>query len=185
MASKLKRSVQFYYDVISPHAWITFENAYEKMYKRGTLTAMKLLTATEQTKPELTQMLSRSLWMRMWSKAGKDIGVPESDMEYLLLKSKEKGTTVKLRSTTEEALLNGVFNAPTMILDDVDYKKRVLSGPEGMYILALLLNKDYESPISNPNLIHEITPPTNTESGLYESPSSSTPGKDEKTIKPT
>jgi len=47
---------------------VVFQNAYEKMYKRGTLTAMKLLTATEQTKPELTQMLSRSLWMRMWSK---------------------------------------------------------------------------------------------------------------------
>ena len=47
---------------------LLLQGGYEKVFRRGTLTAMKLLIATEQTKPELTVKLSRSLWMRMWSK---------------------------------------------------------------------------------------------------------------------
>ena len=38
------------------------------MLSNGTVSAMRFLTAVDMERPELTEDLSRALWMRMWSK---------------------------------------------------------------------------------------------------------------------
>jgi glutathione S-transferase kappa 1 len=38
------------------------------MFEKGSLTAMRFVTALDMDHPELTESLSRELWMRAWSR---------------------------------------------------------------------------------------------------------------------
>ena len=67
-------------------------------------------------------------------------------MEGLLRKTKEKCTTIKLRSVTNEALLLGVYSAPTIIVEDSENKVQLLYGVDRMNVLALLLDQKYDAP---------------------------------------
>ena len=79
--------------------------------------------------------------------AGKDVGMSEGEMEGLLRKTKEKCTTIKLRSVTNEALLLGVYSAPTIIVEDSENKVQLLYGVDRMNVLALLLDQKYDAPM--------------------------------------
>lgn len=43
------------------------QNPAEVMFVKGSLSAMRLLTATKMTHPQHLEVLSRQLWNRIWS----------------------------------------------------------------------------------------------------------------------
>ena len=44
------------------------QNPFVVMFEKGSLTAMRFVTALDMDHPELTESLSRELWMRAWSR---------------------------------------------------------------------------------------------------------------------
>ncbi|KAG8435609.1 hypothetical protein GDO86_013521 [Hymenochirus boettgeri] len=53
---------------------------YQVVIKKGSLSAMRFVTAVEMSHPEFLEKVSRELWMRIWSE-DKDITEPDSILE--------------------------------------------------------------------------------------------------------
>lgn len=215
-----KKTVELFYDVISPYSWIGFEflcrarnrwnidlkfrpfylagimgesgnrppmmvaskgtymfsdlhrlrdfyqvplnapvDVQDTLMNKGSLSAQRLLTSVSMTQPELTESLSRELWMRVWSRkqdistadnlveALKNIGVPDERSKELILSIKDKKVSERLKQVTAEALSYGAFGAPTIVTADANNKKQMFFGSDRMELLAFVLGEKYEGPL--------------------------------------
>lgn len=218
MALPVKKCVQLYYDVLSPHAWIAFEllgrhkeswgidvklrpvsqselrrrtyrhdrgntdkeiadirhicqdaevlgkqynipiktpqNVQNKIFYRGSQAAMRLLYAVNQARPDQTEVFSRTLWERVWKKdeditqrkslieVGMMLGHSAQYMEELLSKTKEKSTTMTIRTATEDALRKGVYDAPSLLLEG-DLTAHLINGSDKIHTLAQIIGTDH------------------------------------------
>lgn len=221
MAKSAKKTVELFYDVISPYSWIGFEflcrarnrwnidlqfrpfylagimnesgnrppmmvaskgaymardlhrlRAYyqiplneppdvqDALMNKGSLSAQRLLTSVSMTQSELTEKLSRELWMRIWSRgqdistteslleALKNVGVPDERSKELILSTKDKKVSERLKQTTAEALSYGAFGAPTIVTVDEKNKKQMFFGSDRMELLASVIGEKYEGPLT-------------------------------------
>lgn len=221
MAKSAKKTVELFYDVISPYSWIGFEflcrarnrwnidlkfrpfylagimgetgnrppmmvaskGAYmakdlhrlrafyqiplnepndvaDSLMNKGSLLAQRLLTSVSLTQPELTESLSRELWMRIWSRkqdistsenlaeALRNIGVPDDRAKDLILSVKDKKISERLKQVTAEAISYGAFGAPTIVIEDAKNQKQLFFGSDRMELLASFLGEKYEGPLT-------------------------------------
>ncbi|XP_039619649.1 tyrosine-protein kinase STYK1-like isoform X2 [Polypterus senegalus] len=128
------------------------QNPAEVMFVKGTLQAMRFVTAANILQPELTEVLSRELWMRIWSRdeditepasfqaVATAIGLSKDQAIKLIEFSKSQEVKDSLKSTTQEALDNGAFGFP-FIIAHVDSKKEVFFGSDRMELLAHCLER--------------------------------------------
>ncbi|KAM6201961.1 glutathione S-transferase kappa 1 isoform 3-T3 [Rhynchocyon petersi] len=172
----LPRTVELFYDVLSPYSWLGFEVLcrYKHLWNMdlqlrpsliagimkdsGSLSAMRFLTAVNLEYPEMLEKVSRELWMRVWSR-DEDITEPQSilaaaekagmsaEQATQLL---EKISTVKvktlLRETTEAACRYGAFGLPVTVAH-VDDQTHMLFGSDRMELLAHLLGEKWMGPV--------------------------------------
>ncbi|XP_032233748.1 glutathione S-transferase kappa 1 [Nematostella vectensis] len=217
-----RRTVELFYDVVSPYSWIAFEvlcryrpkwnldlkfrpcflggimsssgnrppglvpnkakymvkdierqreyygipiaqpsNPVEVMFEKGSLSAMRLLTAIDIAHPDKIEQLSRELWMRIWSR-DEDIVLPESLKQACLATgfSDTQSTAIisrlsdqdikdKLKETTQEALDAGAFGAPTIIAH-ANGAKHMFFGSDRFFLIAHLYGVEWEGPLYPP-----------------------------------
>ncbi|CAG2244305.1 glutathione S-transferase kappa 1-like [Mytilus galloprovincialis] len=220
MAAPMKKTVELFYDVVSPYSWIAFEvltryksvwgnmdlklrpfflggvmnessnrppamvpakgaymmkydiprlgtyyqvpikipkNPSEVMFEKGSLTAMRFITAVDIDHPECTENLSRELWMRAWCRdegifnqndfleAAKKVGISEEIAKNALARIKDDDVKNRLKKNTTEALNYGTFGAPTIIAH-VNNKPELVFGSDRFPILAMLLDEEWKGP---------------------------------------
>ncbi|XP_028665813.1 glutathione S-transferase kappa 1 [Erpetoichthys calabaricus] len=136
------------------------QNPAEVMFVKGTLQAMRFVTATNILQPELTEVLSRELWMRIWSRdeditepasfqaVATAIGLSKDQAIKLIEFSKSQEVKDSLKSTTQEALDNGAFGFP-FIIAHVNSKKEVFFGSDRMELLAHCLGEKWLGPLTS------------------------------------
>lgn len=221
MSTAVKKTVELFYDVLSPYSWIAFEvlcryrikwnidlqfkpmflagimeasgnkppaqvaakgrymakdlhylSQYYKVpvkmiadpmnviFVKGSLPTQRFLTAVQMQRPELTESLSREIWMRIWHRdedivspeslqqAGRKVGLSDSDIEVFLKQIKEDSVKEKLKQTTQQAIDAGAFGSPWILLHDGSNKTHVVFGSDRMHIVAMLLGEEYVGPLN-------------------------------------
>ncbi|MEE6520103.1 hypothetical protein FKM82_017889 [Ascaphus truei] len=115
MVKDLERQAEFYQVPVRQP-----KDFFQVVIKKGSLSAMRFVTAVQMSHPEFLEQVSRELWLRIWSE-DKDITEPDSlleaarkagmaldQVEKLLGMISSPEVKSKLRETTEEALEYGV-----------------------------------------------------------------------------
>ncbi|XP_033897968.2 glutathione S-transferase kappa 1 [Acipenser ruthenus] len=133
-------------------------NPFEAMFEKGSLSAMRFVTAVELHSPELTEQVSRELWRRIWSKdqdittpeslqeAGEKAGLPADQLQRLLGLAVSQEVKEKLKLVTQEALNHKAFGFP-LIVAHVDGRPEIFFGSDRFELLAHLLGEKWLGPV--------------------------------------
>ncbi|RWS01726.1 Glutathione S-transferase kappa 1-like protein [Dinothrombium tinctorium] len=137
-------------------------NFTELAIKKGSLRAMRFVTATDLvTNSTQTEHVSRELWKRIFTnEPGLDISEESSFREVadklafesslferILKAMDEDETKQRLKQNTEEALREGAFGAPTILVHKAD-TTHMLFGSDKIELLAFLLGEKYMGPLT-------------------------------------
>ncbi|MGH0115115.1 UNVERIFIED_CONTAM: hypothetical protein FKN15_070635 [Acipenser sinensis] len=126
-------------------------NPVEAMFEKGSLSAMRFVTAVELHSPELTEQVSRELWRRIWSKdqdittpeslqeAGEKAGLPADQLQRLLGLAVSQEVKEKLKLVTQEALNHKAFGFPLIVVH-IDGRPEIFFGSDRFELLAHLLD---------------------------------------------
>ncbi|XP_044919029.1 glutathione S-transferase kappa 1 isoform X2 [Mustela putorius furo] len=126
--------------------------------EKGSLSAMRFLTAVSMEHPEMLEKVSRELWMRVWSRdeditepqsilaAAEKAGMPSEQARGLLEKISTPKVKNKLKETTEAACKYGAFGLPITVAH-LDNQTHVLFGSDRMELLAHLLGEKWMGPV--------------------------------------
>ncbi|XP_017366796.1 glutathione S-transferase kappa 1 isoform X3 [Cebus imitator] len=118
--------------------------------EKGSLSAMRFLTAVNLEHPEVLENVSRELWMRVWSRdeditqpqsilaAAEKAGMSAEQAQGLLEKSSTSKVKNQLKETTEAACRYGAFGLPITVAH-VDGQTHMVFGSDRMELLAYLL----------------------------------------------
>ncbi|CAH3023133.1 unnamed protein product [Porites evermanni] len=122
------------------------------MFVKGSLSAMRLVTAASKDHPELVENLSREFWMRAWSRdeditqreslleVCKKVGLNDNDTQSLLSRIGDQEIKDQLKATTQKAIDLGAFGAP-LIVAHVDGQPHMFFGSDRFLLLAHLLGE--------------------------------------------
>ncbi|XP_072508591.1 glutathione S-transferase kappa 1 isoform X2 [Notamacropus eugenii] len=126
--------------------------------EKGSLTAMRFLTAVNMENPEILERVSRELWMRVWSRdeditkpqsilaAAEKAGLSEKQAKSLLEKCSSDQVKNILKETTDAAFNYGAFGLPIVVVH-LDNKAHMLFGSDRMELLAHLLGERWLGPV--------------------------------------
>lgn len=143
------------------HFQVPLNNPKDFMYvmlEKGSLSAMRFLTAVNMKHPEMLEKVSRELWLRIWSR-DEDITEPQSIMaaaekagmsseqaRMLLEMISTAEVKNQLKETTMKACKYGAFGLPFTVAH-VDGKTHMLFGSDRMELLAFLLGEKWMGPV--------------------------------------
>lgn len=126
--------------------------------KKGSLSAMRFVTAVQMSNPEFLEGVSRELWLRIWSE-DKDITEPESILEAakkagmsedlakkLLSSITSPEVKNQLKETTDKALAYGVFGMPSIVAH-INEKPELYFGSDRFELLAHRLGEKWLGPV--------------------------------------
>ncbi|XP_006861252.1 PREDICTED: glutathione S-transferase kappa 1 isoform X3 [Chrysochloris asiatica] len=114
--------------------------------EKGSLSAMRFLTAVHLECPEMLEKVSRELWMRVWSRAAEKAGMPAEQAQRFLEKISSPKVKNQLKETTETACKYGAFGLPVTVAH-VDGQSHMLFGSDRMELLAHLLGEKWMGPV--------------------------------------
>ncbi|XP_044775880.1 glutathione S-transferase kappa 1 isoform X3 [Neomonachus schauinslandi] len=114
--------------------------------EKGSLSAMRFLTAVSMEHPEMLEKVSRELWMRVWSRAAEKAGMSTEQARGLLEKISTPNVKNKLKETTEAACKYGAFGLPITVAH-LDGQTHMLFGSDRMELLAHLLGEKWMGPV--------------------------------------
>uniref|UniRef100_A0A673SX54 Glutathione S-transferase kappa n=1 Tax=Suricata suricatta TaxID=37032 RepID=A0A673SX54_SURSU len=118
--------------------------------EKGSLSAMRFLTAVNLERPEMLEKVSRELWMRVWSRdedisepksilaAAEKAGMSTEQAQGLLEKISTPKVKNELKETTNAACKYGAFGLPITVAH-LDGQTHMLFGSDRMELLAHLL----------------------------------------------
>ncbi|XP_040857970.1 glutathione S-transferase kappa 1-like isoform X2 [Ochotona curzoniae] len=113
--------------------------------EKGSVSAMRFLTAVNMECPEMLEKVSRELWIRIWARAAEKAGMSAEDARALLEKISTPQVKNQLRETTEAACKYGAFGLP-IVVAHIDGKTHMLFGSDRMELLAHLLGEKWMGP---------------------------------------
>ncbi|XP_001489979.1 glutathione S-transferase kappa 1 isoform X1 [Equus przewalskii] len=126
--------------------------------EKGSLSAMRFLTAVNLEHPEVLEKVSRELWMRVWSRdeditepqsilaAAEKAGMSMAQAQGLLGKISTPQVKNQLKETTEAACKYGAFGLPITVVH-LDGQTHMLFGSDRMELLAYLLGEKWMGPV--------------------------------------
>uniref|UniRef100_A0A3B1JQP6 Glutathione S-transferase kappa n=1 Tax=Astyanax mexicanus TaxID=7994 RepID=A0A3B1JQP6_ASTMX len=152
--SDLKRLSQ-YFSVL-----LCFPENFHNAYAKGSLSAMRFLTAVSEKQNSgdvMIERVSREIWKRMWSadqditlpasfsEAGLKAGLSATEVEELLQLSKCQLVKDRLKLTTEEAVKHMAFGFP-LIVCHVDGKAETFFGSDRFEVMAHCIGEKWLGP---------------------------------------
>ncbi|XP_075698547.1 glutathione S-transferase kappa 1 [Rhinoderma darwinii] len=126
--------------------------------KKGSLSAMRFVTAVQMSHPEFLEEVSRELWLRIWSEdkditepesilqAAKKAGMPEDLAKKLFSTITSPEVKNKLKETTDKALAYGVFGMPSIVAH-ISEKPEMFFGSDRFELLAHQLGEKWLGPM--------------------------------------
>ncbi|XP_051722024.1 glutathione S-transferase kappa 1 [Ctenopharyngodon idella] len=155
MNQDLKRLSEYFVIPLSPPS-----NPFEAMFEKGSLNAMRFVTAVaEKDKEEhvLVERVSRELWKRIWStdqditqpasftEAGLKAGLSTNEVEEILNLAKSQPIKDKLKSVTQEALDYQCFGFPCIVCH-MNGKAEVFFGSDRFELMAHCIGEKWVGP---------------------------------------
>ncbi|XP_048338661.1 glutathione S-transferase kappa 1-like, partial [Sphaerodactylus townsendi] len=127
------------------------KNFFETVIKKGSLPAMRFVTAVDIAQPQFVESVSRELWMRIWCRdedifqaesilaAAEQAGIPLDQAKKLLEMSASTEVKNRLKTTTDEALKYGAFGLPLLCVHVNGDGLKLFFGSDGLELLASIL----------------------------------------------
>ncbi|XP_053156408.1 glutathione S-transferase kappa 1 isoform X1 [Hemicordylus capensis] len=131
---------------------------FDTIIKKGSLSAMRFVTAVDISQPQFLEMVSRELWMRAWSRdeditqpesilaAAERAGLPSDTAQKLLEMSPSSEVKNRLKATTDEALKYGAFGMPSIVAH-VDGEPHLFFGSDRLELLGHVLGERWLGPV--------------------------------------
>ncbi|XP_044152148.1 glutathione S-transferase kappa 1-like [Bufo gargarizans] len=153
LAKDLERLAEFYQVPVQEPT-----DFFHVMVKKGSLSAMRFVTAVQMSNPEFVERVSRELWLRIWSEdkditepdsilqAGKKAGIPEDQAKNILSTIASPEVKNKLKETTEKALQYGAFGMPSIVAH-INEKPELFFGSDRFELLAHRLGEKWLGPV--------------------------------------
>ncbi|XP_077201966.1 glutathione S-transferase kappa 1 [Paroedura picta] len=153
MSNDLPRMAKFYQ--VPLHSPKDF---FETVIKKGSLPAMRFVSAVDMAQPQFLESVSRELWMRIWSRdedivqpesiltAAEQAGMPSEQAKMLLEMSTSPEVKNRLKTTTDEALKYGAFGLPSFVAH-VNDRPQLLFGSDRLELLANVLGEKWLGPV--------------------------------------
>uniref|UniRef100_A0A8D0GET1 Glutathione S-transferase kappa n=1 Tax=Sphenodon punctatus TaxID=8508 RepID=A0A8D0GET1_SPHPU len=129
--------------------------------EKGSLSAMRFITAVDMTQPLFLEPISRELWMRIWSR-DEDITQPESILaaagtaglpadlaQQLLERSSFPEVKERLKEVTAEAIRYGAFGMPSYVVH-VNGEPHLFFGSDRLELLGNFLGEKWLGPVPTP-----------------------------------
>ncbi|KAI1719933.1 DSBA-like thioredoxin domain-containing protein [Ditylenchus destructor] len=125
--------------------------------KKGSLGAMRLLTALDMRQKELVVPVAREFWMRLWSREQtihepedivqvcKDLKIPNHD--EIIQFAKDQQVKDRLKSTTDEAIKAGAFGMPWIVVKREGMEDVSIFGSDRLPLICHLLNSPFNGPM--------------------------------------
>ncbi|XP_075072428.1 glutathione S-transferase kappa 1-like [Mixophyes fleayi] len=125
---------------------------------KGSLPAMRFVTAVQMSHPEFLESVSRELWMRIWSedqdisepesilKAAKKALMPEDQAKMLLSTISSPEVKNRLKKITDKALGYGIFGMPSIVAH-INDRPQLYFGSDRFEILAHELGEKWLGPV--------------------------------------
>lgn len=138
---------------------IDYENFAKVAFEKTTLKQMRYITAVDMSNPNFVEELSRQFWISFFQKnqnitevdvmkdVSKRAGMNDEQIEKALADSNEQPVKKRLISFTEEALEQGAFGAPWIVITDKDGNKHEVFGSDRWGVVADLLGENYPGPM--------------------------------------
>ncbi|NP_001002560.1 glutathione S-transferase kappa 1 isoform X4 [Danio rerio] len=135
-------------------------NVFETMFEKGSLKAMRFVTAVAEKEKEgdvKLERVSRELWNRIWSndqditlpasfaEAGLKAGLTASEVDELLTLATSQPIKDKLKSVTSEAIKYKCFGFPTIVCH-VDGKPEIFFGSDRFEVMAHIIGEKWMGP---------------------------------------
>uniref|UniRef100_A0A8D0DNC8 Glutathione S-transferase kappa n=1 Tax=Salvator merianae TaxID=96440 RepID=A0A8D0DNC8_SALMN len=126
--------------------------------QKGSLPAMRFITAVDASQPQYVEPISRELWMRIWSRdedivkpesilaAAEKAGLPLEDARKILEMSNSPEIKNRLKETTDQALKYGAFGLPSFVFH-VNGKPQLIFGSDRLELLGSLLGEKWHGPV--------------------------------------
>ncbi|KAM8868913.1 tyrosine-protein kinase STYK1b [Spinachia spinachia] len=145
-----------YFDV----ALQTPADPFEAMFQKGSLNAMRFITAVQEREKlgdNQVERVSRELWKRIWredkditepsslSEAATKAGLSDSEIKEVLELSSSKEIKDKLKSATQIALDHGAFGFP-LVVCHVNGKPEVFFGSDRFELMAHCIGEKWLGP---------------------------------------
>ena len=121
------------------------------LFKKGSIKAMRAITAMDMNSPEVVERVSTEVWKQIWIH-DRDItddailmdafikaGLSESQGKEFLAMAGDKEVKNKLKENTEEALDAGCFGAPSFIVRQEGENDRMFFGQGNISLFTLHL----------------------------------------------
>lgn len=136
------------------------ENPFNVMFDKGSLSAMRFLTAVSEKEKSgdiMLERVSREIWKRIWSsdqditlpaslsEAGLKAGLSASEVDELLQLSKSHLVKDKLKHTTEEAVKHMAFGFPLTVCH-IDGKAEPFFGSDRFEVMAHCIGEKWLGP---------------------------------------
>ncbi|XP_070794550.1 glutathione S-transferase kappa 1-like [Pituophis catenifer annectens] len=125
---------------------------------KGSLPAMRFITAVDIAEPQFLEPVSRELWMRIWSR-DEDIVQPESILaaaekaglssdksQELLKMSTSSEVKNRLKETTDKVLKFGAFGVPCFVIQ-TDGQPQLFFGSDRVELLGNVLGEKWLGPV--------------------------------------
>lgn len=153
MTKDLKRLAKFYQVPLQP-----VKDFMGTVIQKGSLAAMRFVTAVDLTEPQFVEPVSRELWLRIWSRdeditqpesilaAATKAGLPAGQAQKLLEMSTSPAVKERLKAATEEVLKYGAFGLPCSVIH-VDNRPQLLFGSDRLELLGHLLGEKWQGPV--------------------------------------
>ncbi|XP_077679543.1 glutathione S-transferase kappa 1-like isoform X2 [Eretmochelys imbricata] len=114
--------------------------------RKGSLSAMRFITAVDMTQPQFLEPVSRELWMRIWSRAAGEAGLPSALAQKLLAMTSTPEVKNRLKATTEEALKYGAFGMPAVVAH-VNGESHLFFGSDRLELLGNVIGEKWLGPV--------------------------------------
>uniref|UniRef100_A0A8C8RXC5 Glutathione S-transferase kappa n=1 Tax=Pelusios castaneus TaxID=367368 RepID=A0A8C8RXC5_9SAUR len=130
----------------------------ESVIRKGSLSAMRFITAVDMAQPQFLEPVSRELWMRIWSRdeditqsesmlaAAEKAGIPSELAQKLLAMISSSEVKNRLKETTEEALKHGAFGMPAIVAH-VNGKAHLFFGSDRLELLGNFIGEKWQGPV--------------------------------------
>ncbi|XP_069836378.1 glutathione S-transferase kappa 1 isoform X2 [Dendropsophus ebraccatus] len=153
MTKDLERLAEFYQVPLRQPS-----DFFHVVIKKGSLSAMRFVTAVQMSHPEYLEEVCRELWVRIWSEdkditepesilqAAKKAGIPEDLAKKLLSSISSPEVKTKLKETTDKALGYGIFGMPSIVAH-INDKPELYFGSDRFELLAHRLGEQWLGPM--------------------------------------
>uniref|UniRef100_A0A8B9Q5L4 Glutathione S-transferase kappa n=1 Tax=Apteryx owenii TaxID=8824 RepID=A0A8B9Q5L4_APTOW len=131
---------------------------FQRVLDKGSLGAMRFITAIDMTQPQFLEPVSREFWIRFWSQhedisqptsilaVARQAGLSSEQAQKLLEMVSSPAVKNRLKETTEDAIKYGAFGMPAVVAH-FNGEQHLFFGSDRLELLGSVIGEKWLGPV--------------------------------------